>query len=75
MKKLDEAGYIINNIDIMIYLEKPNLKNYKNLIKDNLINVLKTNFVNVKATTLEKQGLIGTCKGIGTETVVLIKAK
>ena len=59
----------------MVYLQKPNLKNYKPLIKENLKKVLNTDFVNIKATTLEKQGLIGTCKGIGTETVVLIKSK
>lgn len=75
LSKLDEFGYIINNIDIMIYLQKPNLKNYKVEIVKNLKQVLKIEAVNVKATTLEKQGLIGTCKGIGTETVVLIKKK
>lgn len=71
--KLDEYGYEIVNIDMMIYLQKPNLKDYKSLIAQNLKKVLNTQSVNVKATTLEKQGLIGTCKGIGTETVILIK--
>lgn len=75
LEKLDEYGYAINNIDIMIYLQKPNLKDYKEHIINNLKCVLKTNDVNLKATTLEKQGLIGTSKGIGTETVVLIKKK
>lgn len=75
LDKLNEFNYEINNIDIMVYLQKPNLKNYKPLIKENLKKVLNTDFVNIKATTLEKQGLIGTCKGIGTETVVLIKSK
>ena len=71
--KLDEYGYEIANIDMMIYLQKPNLKEYKSLIAQNLKKVLNTQSVNVKATTLEKQGLIGTCKGIGTETFILIK--
>ena len=71
--ELDEYGYEIVNIDMMIYLQKPNLKDYKSLIAQNLKKVLNTQSVNVKATTLEKQGLIGTCKGIGTETVILIK--
>ena len=75
LSKLDEQGYTINNIDIMVYLQKPNLKNYKVEIAKNLKQVLKVEAVNVKATTLEKQGLIGTCKGIGTETVVLIRKK
>ena len=74
LEKLNEYGYEINNVDIMIYLQKPNLKDYKPLIKENLKKVLNTDNVNVKATTLEKQGLIGTCQGIGTETVILIKS-
>lgn len=73
--KLEEYGYEIVNIDMMIYLQKPNLKNYKAQITNNIKRILNTPAVNVKATTLEKQGLIGTCKGIGTETVVLIRLK
>ena len=75
LDKLDEEGYKINNIDIMIYLQKPNLKNHKQLICDNLKKVLNTPCVNVKATTLEKQGLIGTSKGIGVESVVLLTSR
>lgn len=73
LEQLNEYGYYIVNLDMMIYLQKPNLKDYKAKIASNLMQVLNTTSVNVKATTLEKQGLIGTCKGIGTETVVLIK--
>lgn len=72
-QKLVEYHYEVVNVDMMIYLQKPNLKEYKALIAQNIKNVLKTDSVNVKATTLEKQGLIGTSKGIGTETVILIK--
>lgn len=72
-EKLVNEGYKIINIDIMIYLEKPNLKNYKKLMVNNLQNLLKCEYINVKATTLEKQGLIGTSQGIGVETVVLIQ--
>lgn len=71
--ELHKNSYQVANIDIMIYLQKPNLKNYKPLICENLKQILNTPFVNVKATTLEKQGLVGTSKGIATETVVLIK--
>lgn len=71
--KLVSEGYKIINIDIMIYLEKPNLKNYKKLMVNNLQKLLNCEYINVKATTLEKQGLIGTNQGIGVETVVLIQ--
>ena len=71
--KLINENYRIVNIDIIIYLEKPSLKNYKKQIVNNLKKILDCEYINVKATTLEKQGLIGTNQGIGVESVVLIQ--
>lgn len=76
MKKvLEEKEYQINNIDVIIYLEKPNLKNYKREMAKNISYHLgiSENIVNVKATTMEKQGVIGTENGIASEAVVLLK--
>lgn len=76
MKKVLEAkDYQINNIDVIIYLEKPNLKNYKREMAKNISYHLgiSENIVNVKATTMEKQGVIGTENGIASEVVVLLK--
>ena len=76
MKKvLEEKEYQINNIDVIIYLEKPNLKNYKREMAKNISYHLgiSENIVNVKATTMEKQGVIGTENGIASEVVVLLK--
>ncbi len=75
IKKMNEAGYEIQNIDLIIYLEKPNLKNYKVQMAKNIKELTNCSFVNVKATTLEKQGLIGNGFGIASEAVVLIKRK
>lgn len=75
VKKMNEAGYEIQNLDLIIYLEKPNLKNYKVQIAKNIKELTNCSFVNVKATTLEKQGLIGNGFGIASEAVVLIKRK
>ncbi len=75
VKKMDEAGYEIQNIDLIIYLEKPNLKNYKIQMAKNIKELTNCSFINVKATTLEKQGLIGNGFGIASEAVVLIKRK
>lgn len=72
---LKQAGYEVKNIDLMIYLQKPNLKNYKKAIAQNLKKLLNIEYINVKATTLEKQGLVGSQKGIATEVVVLIQKK
>ena len=73
--KLDEYGYQINNIDIMVYLEKPKLKQYISLMEENIANILKicSHDVSIKATTFEKKGPIGSNEGIACEAYVLIK--
>ena len=73
VKKLNQENFVIENIDIMIYLEKPNLKEYKSIMAKNIKKLTNCNYINVKATTLEKKGLIGTGEGIASEAVVLIK--
>lgn len=73
MKHVNDKGYQIENIDVIIYLEKPNLKNYKRQMASNVKKLTGCSFVNVKATTLEKKGLIGNGLGIASEAVVLIK--
>lgn len=74
---MDNQGYEINNIDILIYLEKPILVNYKPQMKENIANLLKTdvNNVNVKATRGEGLGFIGEMKGISCEAVCMLKLK
>ncbi len=74
-KKLKELNYQIINIDSIIYLEKPNLKNYKKQMVENIAAELEISLeqVNVKATTMEKKGLVGAGEGIGAEAVTLIR--
>ena len=74
-KKMTEMGYIINNIDIIIFLEKPNMSKYKALIKENIATLLHTNKenVNVKATRKEGLGFIGRGEAIEAECVVMLK--
>ena len=76
-KIMDDSGYEINNIDIIIYLEEPHLKSYKPLIKENIASLLHTSAsnVNVKATRKEGMGEIGKGKAIEAEVVVLLKLK
>ena len=73
MKHLEQSFYRVENIDVIIYLEKPNLKNYKIQMAKNIKELINCNYVNVKATTLEKKGLIGNGFGIASEAVVLLK--
>ncbi|HHU55909.1 MAG TPA: 2-C-methyl-D-erythritol 2,4-cyclodiphosphate synthase [Acholeplasmataceae bacterium] len=72
-----KAGYEVSNIDITIFIEKPNLKSYKNLIKENIAKLLcvDLNQVNIKATRGEGLGFIGRGEGISAEAVVLLKSK
>ena len=68
-------GYVVENLDVIVYLEKPNLKEYKILMANHIKALTHASYVNVKATTLEKQGLIGSGLGVASEAVVLIRKK
>lgn len=72
---LKKHGYKIVNIDTMIYLEKPKLKDYKLLIKNKLAEILKINIdqISIKATTKEGLGVIGEGKAIEAEAFILIE--
>ena len=74
---MDERGYRINNIDIIIYLEKPLLVDYKPLMKECIASLLHTDVDNVtiKATRKEGLGYIGEGKAIEAESVVLLVRK
>ncbi len=67
-KILDENKLKIINIDATIILEKPNLKKYKLIIKENIAKLLnlQANQVSIKATTNEKLGSIGASEAIAT---------
>ena len=45
--KMVENGYEIGNIDIMISLEKPKLKNYREAMRHNIAKLLHTDLSNV----------------------------
>jgi 2-C-methyl-D-erythritol 2,4-cyclodiphosphate synthase len=74
---VDEAGYLINNIDTTICLEKPIIADYIPKIKKMLatVNCLNEEDISIKATTTEKLGFTGREEGIAAYAVVLIKKK
>ena len=73
--KLIDEGYEINNIDSVIIAQKPKLKDYIEVMEENIAEILEINIddINVKATTTEKLGFNGREEGISCEAVVLIK--
>ena len=75
MEEVEKKNKRINNIDAIIYIEKPNLKHYKNIMGENIKNLTNCTYVNVKATTMEKKGLIGNGEGIGCEAICTLVEK
>lgn len=75
LKKVHEQNYRVKNADITIMLEQPKLGLKKTLIAKNLMQALDCPLVSVKATTFEKNGLIGQNQAIGCLTTVLLEEK
>jgi len=67
-------GYLINNIDSIIFAEKPKMAKYIPKMKKLISKLLETDEenINIKATRGEKLGFIGKGEGIACEAVVLL---
>jgi len=74
---MKEKGYVINNIDVSITLEKPKLRPYIDEMVINLANLLETakENVSIKAGTNEKLDEIGQGKAVKAEAIVLLKTR
>lgn len=74
IKRMEDKGYKINNIDCSIYLQTPKLRPYieqmRNILKD--IMHIDIEQINIKATRGEGIGFIGRKEGIAAEAVVLL---
>ena len=72
---LEEHKYHISNIDTMILLEEPKLSPYILKMRENIANILEIdiNKVSIKATTMEKEGIIGKKKGCMSYATVLLE--
>ena len=69
---VQQEGYQVNNIDVVILAEKPNLKKFKPTIRWRIASSLAIDerTVNIKATTQEGLGFIGEGKGIAVYAIV-----
>jgi 2-C-methyl-D-erythritol 2,4-cyclodiphosphate synthase len=68
-------GYQIGNVDSTISLEQPKLRDYKKLMRENLVKELSVaeNCISIKAKTGEGLDAIGKGRAIKAEVVILLK--
>jgi len=71
---IKEKGFEICNIDCVITLQKPKIKEFVPAIRAEIAGILKTTprDVSVKATTTEKLGFTGREEGIAAWAIVLL---
>jgi 2-C-methyl-D-erythritol 2,4-cyclodiphosphate synthase len=71
---ISQKGYIVNNIDATICLEKPKISPFIQEMKETISAIVETepDDIAVKATTMEKLGFIGKEEGIAAIAVVLL---
>lgn len=74
---IKSKNYIINNLDCIIALEKPKVKNYISQMQNVIAEILETEIdnVSVKATTTEKLGFVGREEGVQAFATVLLIRK
>ncbi|MBD3796165.1 MAG: bifunctional 2-C-methyl-D-erythritol 4-phosphate cytidylyltransferase/2-C-methyl-D-erythritol 2,4-cyclodiphosphate synthase [Campylobacterales bacterium] len=67
VKKINNFGFVIVNVDLTIAAQQPRLSAYKDKMRETLAQVMQINKtkVNIKATTTEKLGFIGRSEGVG----------
>ena len=73
VKKALDAGFLLNNLDIALLLEKPKISTYKSQMKKNICDIFNelssdkyvdNSMINIKASTSESLGYIGRSEGV-----------
>jgi len=74
IKKIQEKGYFINNLDINIITQKPKIHKYKKKIINSIASLCATSpsQINIKGKTTEKLGVIGKEKAIACEVIASV---
>ena len=77
VEMMNEKGYIVNNVDISIFLEQPKLKPFILKMRENIAKLLDVEIdcVSVKAGTNEKMDAIGMQLAVKAESIILLKEK
>jgi 2-C-methyl-D-erythritol 2,4-cyclodiphosphate synthase len=70
-----KKGYILENLDSTICLEKPKIMLYADQMRQIIAGILETGeeAISIKATTTEKMGFVGREEGVAAYAVVLLK--
>ncbi|MBQ3602886.1 MAG: 2-C-methyl-D-erythritol 2,4-cyclodiphosphate synthase [Clostridia bacterium] len=74
VKRINEAGFTVGNIDATVIAQRPKLKPYIEKMRENIALVcgVELSRINVKATTEEKLGFSGREEGIAAHAVCII---
>ena len=72
---IKESGYSVGNIDCTIIAQRPKLKDYIDIMRQNIAEDCNVDIscVNVKATTEEGLGFTGEGSGISAHAVCIIE--
>ena len=77
MKRIEENGFSVSNMDITIVAQKPKISPYIQKMRENISEAtgILIDRINVKATTTERLGFEGREEGISSLAVVLLEEK
>ena len=73
-KLMKKKSYKISNIDSTILLQKPQISNYIDEMKQNISNIfsIPINKISIKSTTTDQLGFIGNEQGIAATSIVML---
>ena len=73
-QEIKSFGFIINNIDINIIVQKPKIQKYKNKMISCIAKLceISNSQINIKGKTTEKLGLIGKEKAVASEVIASV---
>ena len=75
--RMDQAGYQIGNVDMILIAQKPKISPYTEQMRKNIADALGVTIdrINVKATTEEHLGFTGREEGMAAQAVCLLEEK
>jgi 2-C-methyl-D-erythritol 2,4-cyclodiphosphate synthase len=73
-KLIQDAGWVVGNVDIVVIAEEPTISPYRDIMKTALGSVLHVlpKEIGIKATRMEGKGPIGRREGIASQAAVLL---